>query len=378
MENIYIHIPFCYRKCFYCDFYSIDNLYLINNYILNLIKEINLRIAGTNKRNSSVKTIFFGGGTPSILKASQIWIILNAISKYYSINSETEITLEANPGTVTLQSLIEFKSIGINRISLGVQSFEDSELMFLKRIHNSEEAKNSITNIINAGFDNFNIDLIFSIPNQTIQSLKNSLNQAISFEIPHLSVYSLIFEKGTPLYKQKKKRLIKPNKKSIEADMYSLVIDTLEHYNYTHYEVSNYAKSAYQCLHNLNYWRGNSYWGFGTSASGYINKERYKNISNVIQYNKILSNNLLPTVESEIITADKEIIEAVMLGLRSEGIFIEEFYNKYGISLKPEKNSTIRNLITNNFINYSEKISLTKNGFLLADKIILNIISSFD
>ena len=268
MSGIYIHIPFCRRKCSYCDFYLISNLNIVDRFVSNLLKEI--EISSVSYRKEKFNTIFFGGGTPSILSADKLGIIISSLKNYFNISENPEVTIEANPEDFADTDFNEYRAAGINRFSFGVQSFNNDELKFLTREHSAGHAEKIIRECLKI-FDNVSIDLIYSLPNQKKDNLINSLKKVIELNVPHVSAYTLIFEEQTKLYNLFRKNLVTQNEDSLEAELYSLVTGFLTSRGFNHYEVSNYAKPGYQSKHNLKYWSYENYVGFGPSAHSLYN-----------------------------------------------------------------------------------------------------------
>jgi len=299
MYGIYLHFPFCISKCHYCDFYSITELSPIDNFVNALCKEIQLQDSISRIHKPKVDTIFLGGGTPSLLKPSQLEIIIETLYKYFDIAQNTEFTIECNPGTLTETSLKEFRGLGINRLSIGVQSFNQDELKFLQRIHTTDDAVKSIEIARKSGFENISIDLIFSIPGQTLESWNNTLEKTISMELEHISAYSLIYEKDTPLYNDWLNHKVEKTDEETEAKYYETLIEKLVNHGLEHYEVSNFAKPNKKCRHNLKYWQGEEYFAFGPSANGYLNNTRYWNVKNLKLYFDSINQNKLPIEGSE-------------------------------------------------------------------------------
>ena len=266
--SIYIHVPFCDHKCIYCDFYSIINFESRKKFLDSIKKEINnYRYL---KEERLVKSVFFGGGTPSILDPDEIAFILDAISSVFNVDENAEITFESNPGTVDEAKLNEIKKTGINRLSIGVQSFDDDELKFLTRIHDRQTAINTFDLAVKSGFDNINIDLIFNLPGQTKSLWESNLAQAVKLPVTHISAYSLILERGTILNKMVLDGKIKISDSEFDADLYEYTIDFLGEHSFLQYEVSNFAKPGFKCIHNLVYWQHKEYIGLGPSAHSFI------------------------------------------------------------------------------------------------------------
>lgn len=377
--GIYIHFPFCTRKCFYCDFYSITDLSQTERFIEYLGKEITLFFQGNKSYEFHADTVFLGGGTPSLLTPVQLEAILIHLKKYVTINRDAEITVECNPGSKINQYFGGYRDIGINRLSIGVQSFNDDELQFLQRIHNSEEAAYTIRNAGMAGFDNVNLDLIFSLPGQTEAKLKHSLDKALELGTGHISAYSLIYEEGTPLHRGWSRGLIKKNDDSYESELYYFLINELASRGYEQYEVSNFAKPGKKCRHNLNYWNSGEYISFGPSAHGYLDGVRYGNTRSLKSYFEMLDNNELPKDFNETISLKEELTELMLLSLRAEGIDIEKFNNKYNTDFLSVCSRELDEFTTIGLIYpISEKIRLTPRGYAVCDSICIKLIERLE
>jgi len=374
MLGIYIHFPYCIHKCFYCDFYSIEDSSTIDVFCNLLLKEIEMASQYFFRLPQEIDTIYFGGGTPSLINCEYLEKILNKILKFYKIADNVEITLEANPGTIDQKYLADYKSLGINRLSIGVQSFIDSELHFLQRIHNANESIDTFELARKIGFDNISIDLIYNLPNQTTNNLEYNFKKAIELSPEHISAYSLIYEEGTPLQKAVRQGKIVPLDEKIEETAFMCIIDKLTNSGYEQYEVSNFAKYGKKSRHNSKYWHYEPYIGFGPSAHSFIYPIRHWNVRSINKYVELLHQNQLPIQEKEEITLEKEIEEKIMLGLRSDGIDINEFNIKYKINIMYLLNDIYPNY--NEFIQISNgKVKLTKRGYLLSDAIIVELIS---
>ena len=326
--GIYIHIPFCKQKCYYCDFVSYCNKdNLIEKYIQAVKKEIQLQ-----EIIKEIDTIYIGGGTPSYIDAKYIKEILEEI-KTKNISKEAEITIEVNPGTVTLDKLQEYKNCGINRLSIGLQSTQNNLLKTIGRIHNFEEFLETYKMARKVGFKNINVDLMLGLPNQKISDLKESLEKVLELKPEHISVYSLIVEENTPIAdKIEKNELILPEEET-ERNMYWYVKNTLELNGFHHYEISNFAKKGFESKHNLNCWEQQEYIGIGTAAHSYVENVRYSNTENLEKYIDNIeqgtpeNNKIIHEVQNE---NDKK-KEFMLLGLRKiDGIKISEFKKVFG------------------------------------------------
>ena len=367
--GIYIHIPFCRHKCSYCDFYLITNLGIADRFLDNLINEIIL--SSNIYRNDIFDSVFIGGGTPSILTGEQISRILNVLKNNYNISDESEITIESNPEDFIndTDKLHQIRIAGINRISFGVQSFNDEELKFLTREHSAKQAVEVIENA-KIYFDNISIDLIYSLPNQSIENLENTLETAIGLNIPHISAYTLIYEKETPIYNLMSRNKIIRNDDNIESELYSLFSDKLISKGYEHYEVSNYAKKGYESKHNLKYWEYANYLGFGPSAHSMWNGKRWNNFRNIIKYNINLQKNELPIENESVLSKEEMKTEFIMLGLRSKGVLLANYESTFGREFNEEFSEQI-NILKEQELGILKKdyFSLTEKGYLLVDEI---------
>jgi oxygen-independent coproporphyrinogen-3 oxidase len=378
MSGIYIHIPFCERKCIYCDFYSVENLNLIDRFTESLLKEIEIFSIEADFFNDSIfDTIYFGGGTPSLLEPAQIEKILNKLSQSFKISSNPEITLETNPGTVDKRKLLEFKNLGVNRISFGVQSFFDDDLKFLGRIHTGEDAFKCVNDSFEVGFENVSIDLIFGLPGQTVEKWLENLKFAVSLNVPHISAYNLIVERGTPLHELFSLGKVEIPEDEIQAQLYERTIDFLENAGYVHYEVSNYAFEGFECRHNLKYWQYENYIGFGPSAHSFWINKRWWNFANLNKYINALDLGKIPVANFEILDEEKMIEEFIYLGLRSKGINVARFKGKFGFEfVDGDIKDEIEELERAGYITIEDDfIKLTPKGFLLCDEIVLRLIS---
>jgi len=320
--GLYVHIPFCVKKCDYCDFIShCDKSNLIEEYIEKLKEEIESNL---NNKEYEITTIYIGGGTPSFIDSKYIVEILNILKERYSLEN-TEITIEVNPGTVTAEKLSDYKQAGINRLSIGLQETNNELLKQIGRIHTYEEFLETYNLARQIGFKNINVDLMIGLPNQSIQNIKESLNKVITLNPEHISVYSLILEEGTKLYKKYENKEIELPDEERERNMYWYVKNTLENNGYSHYEISNFSKKGYKSKHNMNCWEQKEYIGFGLNAHSYLDGVRYSNTENLEEYIKV----------SDKIIHEKQTIEDMkkeymLLGLRKiEGVSIQKFEEKF-------------------------------------------------
>ncbi|MDP3580486.1 MAG: radical SAM family heme chaperone HemW [Ignavibacteria bacterium] len=370
---IYIHIPFCDHKCIYCDFYSIISYDNVSNYLAALKKEIaNYAAQFAHQRN--IISIFFGGGTPSLMEAGYIGEIIEEVKRNFYVNKEAEITLETNPGTVTKQKLSEFKKAGINRVSVGIQSFDEADLKFLTRIHDSETAKQTIRDANEVGFGNLSLDLIFNLPNQTKEKWKKNLEEAIELPVKHISAYSLILEHGTILNKMVLDGKVKMQDINLDADLYEYTIDFLTSNGFEQYEVSNFATPGFQCIHNNAYWHYKEYLSFGTSAHSFANGKRWWNLSSARFYIDAINKNGNAVAGEETLTQEQMLDEYVMLALRSSGLDLDMLEHKFGNSWYKRNSKLINNYVSQEIIfRKDNKLVLTAKGFAVCDELLINL-----
>jgi len=366
--GIYIHIPFCQRRCIYCDFYFTTNLKLLDGYTNSLAKEITL--ASPNYNNVEFDTIFFGGGTPSLLSTNQIECILNTLYKKYNISSNSEISIESNPEDFNGNKLEKLNQIGFNRLSLGIQSFIDTELKFLTRTHSAKQAENVIRKA-KEYFENISIDLIYSLPKQTKNDVEYSLNKIIELNIPHISAYTLIFEEKTLLYKQLMEKIVTPNDDKHEAELYEFVSDKLTSEGFQHYEISNFAKEGYESKHNMKYWEYDNYLGFGPSSHSFFDKKRWENFSSIQKYKESLENNQLPIAKEDILNKNEMKVEFIMLALRSKGVKLKKYKRIFEEDFCAIYEKAIKELTKNDYAVMNKgEFKLNKKGYTIADEII--------
>ena len=377
--GLYIHIPFCKHKCNYCDFCSYENKeQLIPDYIECLKTEIqevgkaNVQDAKEGKDNPFlVTTIYIGGGTPSFVDSTYIIEIMNTIRKNYTIDEKSEITIEVNPGTITLEKLQDYFNCGINRISIGLQSTYDALLKQIGRIHTYQEFLDTYHLAREIGFKNINVDLMLGLPNQTIQEMQNSVEEVIGLEPEHISLYSLIVEEGTKLEEQlNEKQLVLPEELE-EREMYWNTKKLLEKNGYIHYEISNFAKPGYESKHNMNCWEQKEYIGFGAASHSYTNGVRYSNIEIIEKY---IENYKKGKPEDNFIFHEKQKLETMqkefmMLGLRKiQGISVQEFKNRYIANPIYLYHKELEKLVTEELVEIDgDQIKLTNKGLDLAN-----------
>lgn len=389
-HSVYLHIPFCQKRCSYCDFNTYSGMnYLIPAYVKQLRREISF-YGDKFLKGLPVKSIFFGGGTPSLIEGHLFKSLMDDLKDNFSILPDAEISLEANPGTVNFEYLKNLIEIGFNRISFGLQTSNPKYLELLGRIHDHYQSMQAIQWAKQAGFKNINLDLIYGLPGQTMDEWKKTLLDSFSLSTQHFSLYALGIEEGTPLFDWVEKGMVEDPDPDLAAEMYELADGLLLENGYECYEISNYFKidknSDYRCQHNLQYWRDQHYLGLGAGAHGYYEDIRYENVSGIPEYINLIKNadiNHLaksPVIKLEIET-DKftAMQETMMLGLRlvSEGVSITEFTNRFRVSPLEIFSKEIKYLENNHLIEISEQkiIRLTKNGRLLGNQAFIQFVN---
>jgi len=371
---LYIHIPFCDHKCIYCDFYSIITEDNILPYLNSLKKEIEY-YSDPYSANRVFNSIYFGGGTPSLMQPEYIAEIISTLKSSYNVSDNAEITLETNPGTVNSKKLKSFYNYGINRISIGIQSFNEKELKFLTRIHDNETALKTVHDAAGAGFNNINVDLIFNLPGQTKEIWKSNLSIAVKLPITHISAYSLILERGTILNKMIIDGKVKIRDDDYDAELYEMCLNFLEENNFRQYEVSNFAKEGFECIHNNAYWKYKEYLSFGTSSHSFMDRKRWWNYSSLKRYISEIEITNHAVANFELISKKQMLDEYIMLALRSKGLNVNEFRNMFGDDWLKDKSDYLSQLKDRKFILITDDfIRLTKSGYALCDEILSNIL----
>jgi oxygen-independent coproporphyrinogen-3 oxidase len=378
--GLYIHIPFCIRKCRYCDFYSLTDRNRIDAFLSALHREIRLR-AATCK--ASFDSMYIGGGTPSILSSSQIGSILDALFRCFRVEAECEITLEANPGTVDGQGLLRLRSLGINRLQLGIQSFQDEVLRFLGRIHTGREAERILLEALAIGGWKVGADLMYNIPVRDRFALMQDLEQIVRIGPHHLSCYSLSVEEGTGLHDALQRREFQPLPEAEEAERFRIVAETLSQAGYVQYEVSNFAwvpnggdDQVNRSRHNGKYWSGAPYLGLGPGAHSYVPHVRSWNDRNLAGYMENLAADRLPPGGSEELNPENRMVEAIFLGLRtSDGIDVQDFQKDFGIDLV----GIIRQMMEKRHYRplmafHDTRVALTRDGWVVMDAVVRQIL----
>jgi len=374
--GLYIHIPYCIHKCGYCDFNSHPIKHEeMDKYVDALMAEMN-HYAKIYSSNKIIRTIFLGGGTPTTLAAYQLERILKECHKKFKIESNAEITIEANPATIDLEQLRSIRQAGYNRISIGVQSFDKKELELLDRAHGPEEIHSTVDRARAAGFDNLSLDLMFAVPNQSLLKWENNLRQALSKNPEHLSTYNLTIEQGTAFAKlQTNGKLTMPDDEH-QLELYKRTIELLTNKGFHHYEISNFARSEKQSKHNITYWKNTDTLGLGAGASSYMNGTRFKNINLPAHYIRHIIDKQTAVEHSETLEPRQAMGETIMLGLRLlKGINIDEFEKRFHISFKNIFGNIISALKEQELVTIEgDYLRLSKKGLFLADSVILEFI----
>jgi oxygen-independent coproporphyrinogen III oxidase len=371
---LYIHIPFCDHKCIYCDFYSIITSDNIKPFLNSLKKEIKY-YSLLYSENRKFSSIFFGGGTPSLMEPEYLSEIIQNLYDNFLIADDVEITMETNPGTVNQKKLQHFFEKKFNRISIGIQSFHEDELKFLTRIHNKNTAIETAFNAKDAGFENINIDLIFNLPGQTKKKWMENLNIAVSLPVTHISAYSLILERGTILNKMVLDGKVVLQDDDYDADLYQYTIEFLESTGFIQYEVSNFCKPGYECRHNNAYWRYRDYIGLGTSAHSFVNNKRWWNYSSLKKYLLEIESKGEAVASSEEISKEERLDEYVMLALRSKGIDLNDLKKNFGDVWINKNYSYLKLLMNENLIKIeNDFVKLTNRGYAVCDEILSKIL----
>ena len=372
MSCIYIHIPFCKTRCIYCDFFSTTQLELREQYVEAVCKEIEM----TNKYldGDTIHSIYFGGGTPSQLDTTQIGRILNTVQAHHSIVQNCETTIELNPDDVTSEYVESLRSLPVNRVSLGIQTFNDNTLRFIHRRHTSQQAIDAVRRLQNHGFSNISIDLMFGFPGETLEDWQNDIEHALQLGIQHISAYSLMYEEGTELYRLLSSQQIHEIDEELSRNMYQTLMERLADAGFEHYEISNFAKPGYYSRHNSSYWNDTKYLGIGAGAHSYNGIIRQSNISNIKAYIDGIHERM-PKCDTEMLTRDQQYNETVMTRLRtSQGLntdiikerFGTDYYNHLMTAATPYYNIGLLKIDEGN-------LSLTPKGIYISNDIIASL-----
>lgn len=374
--GVYLHVPFCKSRCSYCDFAT--DVYrstdAVDRYVSALCREVVMfrEPTGTTFAGGSIDrnidTIYFGGGTPSLLSAKQVEFVLESIRNAFSVHSSCEITMEMNPATVTLESLVEYKTLGINRASFGVQTFDDTELKRLARGHNAEDARNTFRMLRETGFENISFDLIAGLPRQTLEDWERNLDEALLMNPEHLSLYLLEVHESTPLAEQIKSERQPLPDEELAAEMYEMMLAKILSAGYSQYEISNFARTGFESRHNSKYWRLDPVYGFGVSAHSFDGTERYANDRDTAAYVKAMSCGQSAEVMRETVDIASEFI---FLGLRlNRGIDLKEYRKRFRTDLADKYSSEIHPLSEAGLIAFTdEKMTLTEKGMLFSNEV---------
>ena len=372
MPGIYIHIPFCKKRCTYCDFYTEVAPKYIPRLVEAICKEIEIR--ADYLPSNQIDTIYFGGGTPSVLKPEQFSAIFKAIYSTYSVSDDAEITFEANPDDLTTPFFESIQSLPFNRISIGIQSFDDEDLKRINRRHNGNQALEAVQNAQRAGFSNISIDLIYGLPYQTIEKWEKQLDTAIRLNVQHISSYGLTYEEGTKLWEQREKAEIIPVDDDTMNEMYLLLVKKLKQNGFDAYEISNFAQDGYRSRHNSSYWKQQPYLGLGPSAHSYNITGRQWNVSSIPGYMYAVENHG-NFYETEILTTNEQFNDYVMVSLRTaEGIDLEYIEKVFGSEFVTECLENSRQYVDSLHLNLSNnRLSLTTSGVLISNQILTEL-----
>lgn len=369
--GLYIHIPFCISKCPYCDFYSItDSDEKLKTEYINAIKK-EMKIYSMKMKNIKLASIYIGGGTPTIIEGSQLEQLLSFIYTNFSVNYEMEITIEANPGTINLEKINFLSHSGINRISIGAQSFNNRTLKKIGRSHSREDIYTAFNLARDSGFKNINLDIMFGLPGERRKEFKETLTEVATLKPEHISLYALTIEADTPFYNLKKEKKIKLPSDSFCSLLFMDAIDFLISNGYEHYEISNFALPGKKSAHNQIYWKNKYYLGIGANSSSYIDGKRYKNMNDLINYISLLDHGILPIEYQEILPFKERMIETIILKLRMlEGMSKKEFKEMFNKSIEEYFHKEINNLKKQHLLDENEThYFLTKKGILFANNV---------
>lgn len=369
--GLYLHIPFCIKKCAYCDFVSAHAPEEVQAaYFSALRKEI------ANWKGKELDTVFLGGGTPSCVDARHIVALFSCIYEMMSVAKDAEITMEANPGTLTPENLQVYRDCGVNRISLGVQSFQNKELHALGRIHNAVDVFHAVDRIHSAGIENLNLDLMLATPYQTRASLHDTLEKAVSLSPAHISAYSLIVEPGTPFYEQQKAGQLPLPDEDLERDLCDGAYEFLQARGYMQYEISNYAKPGFACRHNLKYWQCMPYLGLGAAAHGYDGDVRVENTPDVADYIHRMNTSGTAVLKETSLSEEDKISEYIIMALRLvRGLDFSDFSRRFGFPFLEQYEDTIRKYERGGFFQIdSGRICFTQKGFAVSNAILADFV----
>lgn len=363
--SAYVHIPFCTQICYYCDF---SKVFIKNQpvdaYLQALIREFE------SYKIEQLRTLYIGGGTPTAISAEQLDYLLSHLTKNLDLSQLEEFTIEANPGDLTPDKIAVLEKSAVNRISLGVQTFNDKQLKRIGRSHNEAQIYESIDSLKGAGFDNISIDLIYALPGQTMADVKENVAKAIALDIPHLSLYSLILEHHTVFMNKMRRGKLNLPTEDLEADMFDYILAKLESHGFEHYEISNFTKPGRESRHNLMYWDNAEYYGVGAGASGYVDGVRYRNRGPIQHYLKGVAQGN-PRLEEEVLTKQEMMEEEFFLGLRKkEGVSISRFEEKFAENFSNRYGDIVEKLTRDGLVQVTDgRLRMTKKGLFLGDTV---------
>lgn len=363
--SAYVHIPFCTQICYYCDF---SKVFIKNQpvdaYLQALIREFE------SYKIEQLRTLYIGGGTPTAISAEQLDYLLSHLTKNLDLSQLEEFTIEANPGDLTPDKIAVLEKSAVNRISLGVQTFNDKQLKRIGRSHNEAQIYESIDSLKGAGFDNISIDLIYALPGQTMADVKENVAKAIALDIPHLSLYSLILEHHTVFMNKMRRGKLNLPTEDLEGDMFDYIIAKLESHGFEHYEISNFTKPGRESRHNLMYWDNAEYYGVGAGASGYVDGVRYRNRGPIQHYLKGVAQGN-PRLEEEVLTKQEMMEEEFFLGLRKkEGVSISRFEEKFAENFSNRYGDIVEKLTRDGLVQVTDgRLRMTKKGLFLGDTV---------
>lgn len=378
--SCYIHVPFCARICTYCDFYRIvHDSEWEKRYIDAICTEIKMRFESMGAGKIELDTLYFGGGTPTVLSAESWERLIGTIRANCAISANTEFTTEANPESSTLEKLTVLRKLGANRISFGAQSFDSANLNRLGRLHNEAQVGIAVDTARSVGFQNISVDLMYGLPDETDSSFDNDLRRVVALEPQHISMYSLMLEGAVPLRYQVQRNEVSLPPDDVVATRYVRGVEFLSSHGFEHYEISNYAKSNYRCRHNMAYWQHGDYIAFGPAAVGTIGNQRYKNEPDIYRYVKQLAQRKLPVGDLEEVSIGKRLIETIMLSLRlNSGLDYENLKSEFGFNIIKERQELIRALETDGDIVINDRhLRLTTQGMFRADLITTSMLPDF-
>ncbi|MHB1394507.1 MAG: radical SAM family heme chaperone HemW [Clostridia bacterium] len=370
--GLYIHIPFCKSKCLYCDFNSVerreDNA---ADYVAALLRELE---AYQGKYNFIYKTVFIGGGTPTVINYFLIGDIMEKIAPY--IKAGAEISIESNPGTVTYESLKYYRSLGINRLSIGLQAWQQELLVGLGRIHTLEDFLHAYSDARKAGFENINADLMFALPNQTLSMWKETVEKVCQLGMEHISCYSLKLEEGTKLCEMHEKGKVQLPDEELDREMYKVAVDIMNEHGYSQYEISNFAQKNMQCRHNILYWRNEEYLGVGAGSHSKLNGRRFWNYKDIDRYRSLVLQGELPVEGQEELSQDEDMWESIFLALRlNEGLDLPDFERKYGVDFQSRYGTALNKLADQRLVFIEAgRLKLTDKGRDLSNSVFIEFI----